>query len=143
MIDRILAHPSIDGRLNELFDYVVEHGIALYVLIDEYDNFANTILAHRGAEAYESFTHGGGFYRNFFATLKAGTGHGGAVERVFITGVSPITMDDVTSGFNIGTNVGLMPEFNELLGFTAAEVRAILESYRDVGVFATSSTAKR
>ena len=77
MIDRILAHPSIDGRLNELFDYVVEHGIALYVLIDEYDNFANTILAHRGAEAYESFTHGGGFYRNFFATLKAGTGHGG------------------------------------------------------------------
>ena len=135
VIDRILAHPSIDGRLNELFDYVVEHGIALYVLIDEYDNVANTILAHRGAEAYESFTHGGGFYRNFFATLKAGTGHGGAVERVFITGVSPITMDDVTSGFNIGTNVSLMPEFNELLGFTAAEVRAILESYRDHGVF--------
>ena len=135
VIDRILAHPSIDGRLNELFDYVVEHGIALYVLIDEYDNFANTILAYRGAEAYESFTHGGGFYRNFFATLKAGTGHGGGVERIFITGVSPITMDDVTSGFNIGTNVSLMPEFNEVLGFTAAEVRAILESYRDHGVF--------
>ena len=42
------------------------------MLIDEYDNFANTVLAHRGAEAYQSFTHGGGFYRNFFATLKAG-----------------------------------------------------------------------
>ena len=77
----------------------------------------------------------GGFYRNFFATLKAGTGHGGGVERMFITGVSPITMDDVTSGFNIGTNISLMPEFNEVLGFTAAEVRAILESYRDHGVF--------
>ena len=131
VIDRILAHPSIDGRLNELFEYVGEHDIPLYVLIDEYDNFANTILAHRGAQAYESFTHGGGFYRNFFAVLKAGVGHGGGVERMFVTGVSPVTMDDVTSGFNIATNVSLMPEFNELLGFTAAEVRAILQTYRD------------
>ncbi len=134
VIDRILAHPSIDGRLNELFDYTGEQNISLYVLIDEYDNFANTILAYRGAEAYESFTHGGGFYRSFFATLKAGAGQGGGVERTFITGVSPITMDDVTSGFNIGTNVSLMPEFNELLGFTEGEVRSILESYRDHGV---------
>ena len=132
---RILAHPSIDGKLNELFDYAGEQGIPLYVLIDEYDNFANTILAYRGAEAYQSFTHGGGFYRNFFATLKAGAGHGGGVERMFITGVSPITMDDVTSGFNIGTNISLEPEFNELLGFTAAEVRTVLETYRDHGVF--------
>ena len=54
---------------------------------------------------------------------------------MFITGVSPITMDDVTSGCNIGTNVSLMPEFNEVLGFTAAEVRAILESHREHGVF--------
>ena len=136
VIDRILSHPSIDGRLNELFEYTGEHSIPLCVLIDEYDNFANTILAHRGAEAYESFTHGGGFYRSFFATLKAGAGHDGGVERMFITGVSPITMDDVTSGFNIGTNISLLPEFNELLGFTAAEVRAILESYRDHGVLA-------
>ena len=133
-IDRILAHPSIDGRLNELFEHVGEHDIPLYVLIDEYDNFANTILAHRGAQAYQSFTHGGGFYRNFFAVLKAGVGHGGGVERMFVTGVSPVTMDDVTSGFNIATNVSLMPEFNEVLGFTAAEVRAILETYRDHGV---------
>ena len=135
VIDRILAHPSIDGRLNELFEYAGEQRIPLYVLIDEYDNFANTILAYHGAEAYHSFTHGGGFYRNFFATLKAGTGYGGGIERIFITGVSPITVDDVTSGFNIGANVSLMPEFNELLGFTAAEVRTILETYRDPGVF--------
>ena len=133
VIDRILSHPSIDARLNQLFEYTGEHGIPLYVLIDEYDNFANTLLAHRGVEAYQSFTHGGGFYRNFFATLKAGAGHGGGVERMFITGVSPITMDDVTSGFNIGTNVSLMPEFNEILGFTTDEVRAILETYRGHG----------
>ena len=133
VIERILAHPSIDGRLAELFAYAGEQDIPLYVLIDEYDNFANTILAYRGTEAYHSFTHGGGFYRNFFATLKAGAGHGG-LERLFVTGVSPITMDDVTSGFNIGANISLMPEFNELRGFTEAEVRGILAIYRDHGV---------
>ena len=67
----ILSPPSIATKLSELFWYAGDHGIPLYVLIDEYDNFANTVLAHHGAEAYEDFTHGGGFYWNFFATLKA------------------------------------------------------------------------
>ena len=106
----------------------------LYILIDEYDNFANTILAERGADAYHSFTHGGGFYRSFFATLKAGAERD-SVDRLFITGVSPVTMDDVTSGFNIGANISLLPEFNELLGFTEAEVRWMLEMYRERRVF--------
>ena len=106
------------------------------MLIDEYDNFANTVLAHDGAQAYHSFTHGGGFYRNFFAALKSGTGRsGGGIDRMFITGVSPVTMDDVTSGFNIGKNLSLQPDFNEMLGFTEAEVRHLLETYRDLGVF--------
>ena len=135
-VRRILAPPAIDGRLGELFRYAGNNGIPLYVLIDEYDNFANTVLAHHGREAYESFTHGGGFYRNFFATLKAGAGEsGGGLERLFITGVSPITMDDVTSGFNIGKNVSLRPEFNDLLGFTEEEVRGLLALYRDRGAF--------
>ena len=135
-MERILSLPSIDAKLNELFLYANDHGILLYVLIDEYDNFANTVLAYHGEAAYQSFTHGGGFYRNFFATLKAGTGQsGGGLERLFITGVSPITMDDVTSGFNIGKNISLEPEFNDLLGFTEAEVRELLEMYRDCGVF--------
>ena len=59
--DLILGHPSIDGKLNQLFEYTGGRGIPVYVLIDEYDNFANTVLAHRGTEAYHSFTHGGGF----------------------------------------------------------------------------------
>ena len=135
-IQRILSLPSIDAKLNELFLYAGDHGIPLYVLIDEYDNFANTVLAYHGEEAYQSFTHGGGFYRNFFATLKDGAGHsGGGLERMFITGVSPITMDDVTSGFNIGKNISLQPEFNDMLGFTEEEVRELLELYRDCGVF--------
>ena len=133
-VRRILAPPDVDGRLHELFLHTRRRGIPLYALIDEYDNFANTVLAHRGPEAYRSLTHGGGFYRSFFAALKAGADAGG-LERLFITGVSPITLDDVTSGFNIGANVSLDPEFNELLGFTEAEVRGVLERYRDLGVF--------
>ena len=129
---RIFSASSINGRLNELFHYANEHGIPLYILIDEYDNFANTILVHRGADAYRSFTHGGGFYRNFFATLKTGTALG-SLQRLFITGVSPITMDDVTSGFNIGANISLHPAFNELLGFTEQEVQNLLRMYKAAG----------
>ena len=133
---RILAPPSIATKLAELFRYAGDHDIPLYVIIDEYDNFANTVLAYHGAEAYHSFTHGGGFYRNFFATLKSGAGRtGGGLERLFITGVSPVTMDDVTSGFNIGTNISLEPDFNEMVGFIETEVRRLVETYRDLGVF--------
>ena len=132
----ILSLPSINDKLAALFLYAGDEGIPLYVLIDEYDNFANTVLAYHGEEAYQSFTHGGGFYRNFFATLKAGAGRNdGGLERMFITGVSPITMDDVTSGFNIGSNISLDPRFDQMLGFTEAEVRQLLELYRDHGAF--------
>ena len=132
----ILARPSIATKLTELFQYAGDRSIPLYVLIDEYDNFANTVLANHGEQAYHSFTHGGGFYRNFFATLKGGTERaGGGIERLFITGVSPLTMDDVTSGFNIGKNISLRPDFNEMVGFTEAEVRRLVETYRDHGVF--------
>ena len=134
VVDRIQAASTINGQLDELFLHARRKEIPLYVLIDEYDNFANTILAGEGAEAYHAFTHGGGFYRSFFATLKAGT-ENGSVERLFVTGVSPVTLDDVTSGFNIGANLSLRADFNEMLGFTEDEVRRMLETYRDLGVF--------
>ena len=131
---RILAPSSVNRKLNRLFAYAGDHGVPLYVLIDEYDHFANTILAHHGEAAYRGVTHGGGFYRNFFATLKAGAEQSdGGIARLFVTGVSPITLDDVTSGFNVGDNVSLEPGFNELLGFTEAEVRGLLETYRGLG----------
>ena len=129
----IVAEPAINDKLTALFQHVRDHDIPLYVLIDEYDNFANTILSEQGAEAYHAFTHGGGFYRDFFGTLKAGTADAGGIERLFVTGVSPVTMDGVTGGFNIGTNISLRPEFNEMLGFTEGEVRATLETYRKAG----------
>ena len=135
-IRRITARSSLDGKLQELFQYAGVRGIPLYVMIDEYDSFANTILADRGPEAYESFTQAGGFYHRFFAILKVGAGEsGGGIERLFVTGVSPIPMGDLISAFNIGVNISLNRKFNEMLGFTAAEVRGLLELYRDRGVF--------
>ena len=129
---RLCDEPTINDKLTALLEECQTRGVPLYVLIDEYDHFANAILAAEGSDAYHAFTHGGGFYRSFFATLKAGTANG-SVDRLFVTGVSPITMDDVTSGFNIGKNLSLLPEFNELLGFTEAEVRQTLETYQDLG----------
>ncbi len=87
----------------------------IYIIIDEYDNFANTILANAGGEAFEDLTHGEGFFRAFFNVVKDGaTGSGAPISRLFITGVSPVTMDDVTSGFNIGMNISLDLAFNEM-----------------------------
>ena len=130
VIDRILSHPSIDGRLNELFRYTAKHGIPLYVLIDEYDNFANTILAYRGTEAYQSFTHGGGFYRNFFATLKAGAGHGGGVERMFVSVRRTPPYEDDRNGRSSlagGTNDATRARVLEPAGSGVAGQRAVEE----------------
>jgi len=106
----------------------------LYVLIDEYDNFTNTILSTVGKDAYIELTHGPGFFRSFFNTLKKGTsGTGAPISRSFITGVSPITMDDVTSGYNIGKNVSMTPSLNRMLGFTKDDVSEMIEYYRSKG----------
>ncbi len=107
----------------------------LYVIIDEYDNFANTILSTTGQEAYKELTHGVGSFKSFFSTLKGGTdGTGAPFQRLFLTGVSPITLDDVTSGYNIGDNVSLDAAFNRMMGFTREETREMLEYYRSAGL---------
>lgn len=131
----ILALPSVEAQLRRIFFHVNREKLKLYLFIDEYDNFANTILTTAGQQAYHNLTHGEGFFRFFFNLLKGGTGGQiTGLNRMFITGVSPITMDDVTSGFNIGTNISLDARFNEMIGFTEAEVRAMLTYYHDNGV---------
>ena len=103
----------------------------IYIIIDEYDNFSNTILSTSGSRAYENLTHGEGFFKAFFNFLKEGTtGSGAPISRLFITGVSPVTLDDVTSGFNIGKNISIDPDFNQMLGFTRDDVIEIIEYYR-------------
>jgi len=107
----------------------------LYVLIDEYDNFSNTILSTVGKDAYLKLTHGPGFFRSFFNALKKGTtGTGAPISRSLITGVSPITMDDVTSGFNIGENISIDALFNQMLGFTRTDVIEMIDYYQSSGL---------
>jgi len=130
LADRILAAQNCDEKMNEITLGVKGTGIKLYVLIDEYDNFTNTILAESGERAYNELCHGGGFFKRFFTNLKTATSDTEApVTRLFITGVSPVTMDDVTSGFNIGTDISLMPQFADFTGFRHEDLRAISDYY--------------
>jgi len=126
---------SASGILSGLLSLCKGAQQQLYVIIDEYDNFANTLLSTAGQKAYEKLTRGPGFFRSFFNVLKSGTGTMDApVTRSFITGVSPITMDDVTSGYNIGKNVSLDHNFNRMLGFTKDDVIEMIEYYRSKGL---------
>ncbi|MBR6866978.1 MAG: AAA family ATPase [Prevotella sp.] len=109
-------------------------GQQIYLFIDEYDHFTNAILADPSTEtAYKLQTHGTGAFREFFNALKGGSDS--AIKRLFITGVSPVTMDDLTSGFNIGTNYTTQPQFNAMVGFTEQEVRDMLDYYRQYYTF--------
>jgi len=121
--------------LKFLQNFLTDFNIKIYLLIDEYDNFTNTILSTTGKERYEAITHGEGFYRHFFNVIKSGTtGPGAPIRKLFITGVSPVTMDDVTSGFNIGDNITTGPNFNEMVGFTEKETGDLISYYHKEGI---------
>jgi len=99
----------------------------LYLLIDEYDNFANEVLmAGQGQGHYESLLYGEGLLKTVFKMVKAAAG-GMGLDRVFITGVSPVVLSDMTSGYNVGKNIYLEAAFNDLCGFTEPEIAAVLE----------------
>ena len=116
------------AQLDYINDECDKAGLKIYLFIDEYDHFTNHILSDAARlEEYQGETHGTGYLRTFFDTIKAGTDS--SIERVFITGVSPVTLDDLTSGFNIGTNYSLDYDFNQMVGFTEEEVREMLTYY--------------
>ena len=100
--------------------------IPMYLIIDEYDNFTNVVLSEHGEEIYHNVTHVSGFYREVFKKFK------GMFERIFLTGVSPVTLDDLTSGFNIGWNVSMAPELEKMLGFSTEDVREMFTYYKEV-----------
>ena len=102
-------------------------GYPLYLIIDEYDNFTNVVLNEQGNEIYHAITHASGFYRDAFKNSK------GMFDRIFMTGVSPVTLDDLTSGFNIGWNISTSPFFNGMLGFSEEDVRTMLRYYQEKG----------
>ena len=130
LADRILKAPDVGKKLAQIYLGLKGTDRKLYVIIDEYDNFTNTILAECGVDAYNRLCHGDGFFKDFFTELKSATsGTEAPVTRLFITGVSPVTMDDVTSGFNIGMNISLDPQFADLTGFRHDDLRAIADYY--------------
>ncbi len=133
LVSQVHAREALGDKLHLIFTHLSNQDEKLYLLIDEYDNFSNTILSSVGTKAYHKLTKEGGFYRQFFSTLKTGTATG-VVDRLFITGVSPVTMDDVTSGFNIGRNISLFPEFQQVLGFSESETLTLLQYYASRGV---------
>ncbi len=102
-------------------------GHSLYLIIDEYDNFTNTVLNEEGEAIYHGLTHASGFYRETFKQYKP------TFARILMMGVSPVTMDDLTSGFNIASNISTSPEFNMMLGFSEEDVRGMIRYYKSVG----------
>ena len=137
----VLAKRTCHEKFNTLTMRLKGSGLALYITIDEYDNFTNTILAE-SRESYEALCHGDGFFKQFFNELKlATTGTDAPVTRLFVTGVTPVTMDDVTSGFNIASNISLNPAFATLTGFTHGDLRDMLAYYRAHAGFAFDEAA--
>ncbi len=115
-------------KINIIAYEAKQRGYHLYLIIDEYDNFTNIVLNERGNDVYQQMTHSDGFYRNVFKIFKPN------FEKILFMGVSPITLDDLTSGFNIATNISLDPEFDMLLGFSETDVREMIRYYKNVGL---------
>ena len=105
-----------------------EKGYPLYLIIDEYDNFTNVILSEHGQKMFHDLTHASGFYREYFKQFK------GMFNRIFLMGVSPITLDDLSSGYNIDWNISTDSRFNAMMGFDETEVREMLCYYQQNGL---------
>ena len=116
------------------------HGVShdldlkLYLIVDEYDNFTNNVLNVKGQQAYHELTHGTGFYRDIFKLFKP------MFDRIIMLGVSPITLDDLTSGYNIALNMSLDARFNQMLGFSEKDVREMIRYYKAVGAIGDDKT---
>ena len=124
---------TVSGKLALIRDNAGALRLPLYLIIDEYDNFTNIVLNEKGEEVYHAITHASGFYRDVFKKFK------GMFERIFMTGVSPVTLDDLTSGFNIGWHLSMNPKFDKMLGFSTEDVRAMLLYYKEVGMLPAES----
>ena len=114
---------NVRGYIEFAFDIIDHFGKKAFIIIDEYDHFANDLIAmgtNLSLEQYKQIIWANGVVRDFYETLKDNTET--VIDRIFITGVTPIMLDDVTSGFNISNNLSLKEKYNEILGFTHDEV---------------------
>ncbi|MCF2660253.1 AAA family ATPase, partial [Parabacteroides distasonis] len=125
MKDELRSKNGCIAQLNYLYSECAKAGLKIYLFIDEYDHITNDIATR--LDEYRQDTNSITYLSTFFNTIKAGTES--SIERIFMTGVSPITIDDFTNSFNIGTNYSLAYGFNEMVGFTEQEVREMLTYY--------------
>lgn len=114
---------SAKAKLSYLEVKAQEKGYLLYLIIDEYDNFTNVILSEHGQKMFHDLTHASGFYREYFKQFK------GMFNRIFLMGVSPITLDDLSSGYNIDWNISTDETFNAMMGFSESDVREMFCYY--------------
>ncbi len=126
-VDRFREAKTSSAKLIILRGAAKDLNLPLFLIVDEYDNFTNVVLNENGEEFYNAITHADGFYRDTFKKFK------GMFDRIILVGVSPVTLDDLTSGYNIGWNITTVSSFNQILGFSEEEVRDIFEYYKDAG----------
>ena len=126
-VDNVKSYDNYRGKMKYINDISNRLGHKKYLIIDEYDNFTNNVLNEKGEAVYHALTHASGFYRDVFKLFK------GNFDRILMVGVSSVTLDDVTSGYNIALNITMDPRFNMMLGFSETEVREMIRYYQSVG----------
>ena len=131
-VDALLKVPGAGAKYSRLCDLAKKLGLGIYVIVDEYDNFTNEIVTKTEGTSYKEIPQGAGFCREWFKKFKETCG------RIFMTGVSPVTMDDLASGFNIATNITTSADFNAMVGFTTEETRKFFEDFQETNKFSDS-----
>ena len=131
---KIVYDESASANLRRVLKTIRQRRLLpLYVIVDEYDNFANQLITGHKDRLYHQIMTDEGFLKTFFKTLKEGR-KTASIQNVFITGVLPVTIDELASGFNIATFITLEPEFENMLGFTQEETDRLLdEIWQDYG----------
>lgn len=127
-LDELNKYSSASDIMNYVHDAAKNQKCPLYLIVDEYDNFTNTVLNEKGENIYHAMTHASGFYRDVFKKFK------GNYDRILMMGVSPVTLDGLTSGYNIATSITMDARFNQMLGFSETEVREMIRYYQSAGV---------
>ena len=127
ILQAVIDQPTLAAKIRTFFTAL--EGQSILLLIDEYDHFANSILAD-DLKLFQKIMGKGGFVRSFYEVLKTATQRG-TLNKLFVTGVTPLMLDSMTSGFNIGQNLSLHEDFNAAIGFTEAEVRSLLQPLAD------------
>jgi len=132
--EEVFGFETLNVRIGHITNYAHKHGHTVYLIVDEYDNFTNTLLSggQTGKDTFGKITHEKGFYRQTFKAFKPN------FDRIIMCGVLPVTLSDLTSGYNIATNISLDSDYNTMLGFSEEDVRNIIGYYQKNGLIKRS-----